>query len=82
VPPLCWWRRDALGGIAVLEARRPSPPPPAPRLASSTGLVLLGTALFGAYTLVLRPLAAELGGGTAAAYSTVVARSPTWRSPG
>jgi drug/metabolite transporter (DMT)-like permease len=70
VPPLCWAGAAlALGGIAVLAG-------PEAITAAAAGRALLGTALFGAYTLVLRPLAAELGGGTAAAYSTVAGAIP------
>lgn len=41
-----------------------------------TGLVLLGTALFGAYTIALRPLADRYGAVPAAAASTVAGAVP------
>jgi drug/metabolite transporter (DMT)-like permease len=40
------------------------------------GLVLLGTALFGAYTIVLRPLSEQYGAIPAAATSTLVGTLP------
>ena len=77
VPPPCWaGAAIALTGIAVLAGPEAITAAASGRALAGTGLVLLGTALFGAYTLVLRPLAAELGGGTAAAYSTVAGAVP------
>src|SRR5690348_10423701 len=77
VPPLCWaGAAIALAGLAVLAGPEAITAAASGRALAGTGPVLLGTALFGAYTLVLRPLAAELGGGTAAAYSTVAGAIP------
>ena len=46
------------------------------RVLAGAGLVLLGTALFGAYTIVLRPLADSYGAVPAAAASTVAGAVP------
>jgi drug/metabolite transporter (DMT)-like permease len=46
------------------------------RFLAGAGLVLLGTALFGAYTIVLRPLADGYGAVPAAAASTVLGAVP------
>lgn len=77
VPPRCWaGAAVALGGIAVLAGPEAITDAASGRALAGTGLVLVGTALFGAYTLVLRPLAAQLGGGTAAAFSTFAGSAP------
>ncbi len=77
VPPLCWAGAGvALGGILLLAGPEAITGAGSGRALAGTGLVLLGTALFGAYTLVLRPAAATLGAGTAAAFSTVAGAVP------
>jgi drug/metabolite transporter (DMT)-like permease len=65
----------AIAGVAVLAGPEAFAGGSARTLAGA-GLVLLGTALFGAYTIVLRPLAERYGAVPAAAASTVAGAVP------
>lgn len=68
----------AVTGVAVLAGPEAftAGPGSGGRFLAGTGLVLLGTALFGAYTIVLRPLADSHGAVPAAAASTVLGAVP------
>jgi drug/metabolite transporter (DMT)-like permease len=68
----------AAAGVAVLAGPglRPAGSGGPGRMLAGIGLVLLGTALFGAYTIVLRPLSEQYGAVPAAATSTLVGALP------
>ena len=62
----------ATGGIAILAGPAALSPSTGPRALAGIGLVALGTACFGANTIVLRPLSRTCGPVPATAASTVV----------
>ena len=66
----------AVAGVGVLAGPEAFAAGSSGRVLAGAGLVLLGTALFGAYTIVLRPLAVSYGAVPAAAASTVVGAAP------
>ncbi|MEV4252710.1 DMT family transporter [Spirillospora sp. NPDC049652] len=66
----------ALGGVAVIAGPEALPSDSGTRALEGLGLVLLGTLLFGAYTIVLRPLSTAHGAGTASAISTTIGAVP------
>ena len=66
----------AVAGVAVLAGPGAFAADSSGRTLAGAGLVLLGTALFGAYTIVLRPLGTRYGPVPAAAASTVVGAVP------
>lgn len=66
----------AVAGVGVLAGPEAFAAGSSGRVLAGAGLVLLGTALFGAYTIVLRPLAASYGAVPAAAASTVAGAAP------
>ncbi|GAB2826657.1 DMT family transporter [Actinocorallia aurea] len=75
----------ALAGIAVLAGPDALHAESGGRALAGFGLVMLGTALFGAYTIVLRPLSLAHGPLAATAASTAVGAVPylalTWMIP-
>ncbi|ROO87393.1 threonine/homoserine efflux transporter RhtA [Actinocorallia herbida] len=75
----------ALTGIAVLAGPNALHAESGGRTLEGFGLVMLGTALFGAYTIVLRPLSLTLGPLAATAASTAAGAVPylalTWMIP-
>lgn len=66
----------ALGGVAVIAGPVTAPSGSGGRTLAGLGLVLLGTILFGAYTLVLRPLSTVYGPRAATAASTTIGAVP------
>jgi drug/metabolite transporter (DMT)-like permease len=76
----------ALAGVAVLAGPGAVTGASGYRALAGTGLVLASTLAFAAYTIVLRPLSAELGAVPATAASTVVGTLPylafAWLLPG
>jgi len=77
VPRLSWGGAAvAVAGVAVLAGPEAFRVGTGGRTIAGIGLVLLGTALFGAYTIVLRPLAGSYGPVPAAAASTVIGSVP------
>ena len=76
----------ALAGVAVLAGPGAITGAGGYRALAGIGLVLASTLSFAAYTIVLRPLSAELGAVTATAASTIVGTLPylafAWTLPG
>jgi drug/metabolite transporter (DMT)-like permease len=66
----------ALAGVAVIAGPDLLRAGPHGRTLAGLALVLLGTVLFGAYTIVLRPLSAACGAPAATAVSTVLGSAP------
>ncbi|MCO5997808.1 DMT family transporter [Actinoallomurus rhizosphaericola] len=66
----------SLGGVAVIAGPEAVPSGSGARPLEGLGLVLLGTLLFGAYTIVLRPLSTLHGPRTATAISTTIGAVP------
>ncbi|RFU40228.1 DMT family transporter [Actinomadura logoneensis] len=66
----------ALSGVAVIAGPEALPSDSGTRALEGIALVLLGTLLFGAYTIVLRPLSTTHGAGTATAISTTIGAVP------
>jgi drug/metabolite transporter (DMT)-like permease len=65
-----------VAGVAMLAGPEAFSVGAGGRALAGIGLVLLGTALFGAYTIVLKPLAGSYGPVPAAAASTVIGAVP------
>jgi drug/metabolite transporter (DMT)-like permease len=77
VPRLSWGGAAvAVAGVAVLAGPEAFRVGAGSRTLAGIGLILLGTALFGAYTIVLRPLAGSYGAVPATAASTVIGSVP------
>jgi drug/metabolite transporter (DMT)-like permease len=66
----------ALGGVAVIAGPDAVPGASGGRTLAGLGLVLLGTILFGACTIVLRPLSTVHGARAATAISTTIGAVP------
>jgi drug/metabolite transporter (DMT)-like permease len=66
----------ALGGVAVLAGPRMLASGSGGRTLAGLGLVMLGTMLFAAYTVVLRPVTEQYGARAATAASTAVGAVP------
>jgi drug/metabolite transporter (DMT)-like permease len=77
VPRLAWaGAAVAMCGITLLAGRGALSVSGGGRALAGTGLVVLATVLFAAYTIVLRPLSTVLGAGSAAAASTAAGAVP------